>query len=60
MKIYRKRIERIIITGNMDERDKAWEYLDKNGYKEISQGPKYLGNHKFDITKFKMVGERII
>ena len=51
-------IRRIVITGNKEERKKAYDYLDRNEYRIIYSNPKILKDHTLDISKFKMIGEK--
>jgi len=49
--------KRVIITGEIDERNKALEYIFKNGYKATFFDPINISS---DTLRFKIVGEKQI
>jgi hypothetical protein len=59
MDIMGKRVERIIITGSLDEYKKAQAYCRENGFRIIQANP-YLTDekHRSTVTSFKIVAEK--
>ena len=60
LRIYRKQMERIVVTCSMLDKDKAIDYVYNNGYKSKVSGPKYKGKGRYDLTRFQIVAEREI
>lgn len=58
MRVRRKQIERITITGSMKEVEKAYNYCSKHGFRLTYSGPKRLDALRVDVTRFKIVAER--
>ena len=56
----KQKIERITITGKRNERDAAYQYLDDNDYQVVSSSPIRVRKYEYDMTRFKLVGERKI
>ena len=59
MDITEKKIERIIITGSLDEYKRAHAYCRENGFRIIQTNP-CLTNEKRrgNVTSFKIVAEK--
>ena len=51
-------IERIIITGKIETRERAWKYVDKHDYKIIRSGPMVHRDHTADTARYKIIAER--
>ena len=58
MDISKKIIERVTLTGKMNERHEAYNYCNKNQYRIISQGPKWIAEYKDNPDIYVMVAER--
>jgi len=52
------KVEQIVITGKKEEKDAAYEYLFDNGYIVTSSGPIRVKKHRYDFSRFRLVGER--
>jgi hypothetical protein len=59
MDVTRKKIERIIITGLLDEYKKAQAYCQANGFRIIQTNPR-LTDEKYQhkVTSFEIVAEK--
>ena len=55
-----KTIRRVIITGPRDEGEDALKWLWNNGYRTTRVGPVRTSYAKYDITRFKAIGEKEI
>ena len=60
MNIYRKKFERITITGPNSERDEAFQYAERNGFRIVQSGAKRISIGRVDSSKFKLICEREI
>lgn len=61
MRVYKKKLERIVIIGNRNEdEEKADRYLKYGGYHCTYSGLKKISKYKSDRGKFKMIAEREI
>lgn len=60
MNIKRRTIERVRITGPMDERLEAFGYCQRNGFLVVESGPQRgpRNGPTFDVTRFGLTGER--
>ncbi|OGP54369.1 MAG: hypothetical protein A2Y65_09205 [Deltaproteobacteria bacterium RBG_13_52_11] len=59
MDITRMKIERIIITGSLDEYKNAHEYCQENGFRIIQTNPCLTDKeHRNRITSFEIVAEK--
>lgn len=59
MDITNKKIERIVITGSLDDYKKAHEYCRKNGFRVIQTNPCLTDNdHRNRVTSFEMWAEK--
>ena len=59
MDITRKKIERIVITGLLDEYKKAQAYCQANGFRIVQTNPR-LTDEKYQhkVTRFEIVAEK--
>jgi len=55
-----KQIEEVVVTGPADERQAAWDYLYKHGYRSTWSGPMPVGWKKYDDSRFKIIATRTI
>jgi hypothetical protein len=61
MEIKKKIVERVKIISPMTEREDVLDYVYKNGYSMISQGPLINGSIRAaDLNKFCYIGEKEI
>ena len=58
MNVRRKAIDRITITGDNADRERAIAFFFKRGYRLKSIGPQRLRGMLWSTTRFKMVAER--
>jgi hypothetical protein len=59
MDITGKKVERIIITGLLDEYKKAHAYCRENGFRIIQVNPCLIdGEHRSNVTSFEIVAEK--
>jgi hypothetical protein len=59
MDITGKKIERISITGLLDEYKKAQAYCRENGFRIIQANPCLTdGKHRSNVTSFEIVAEK--
>ena len=59
MNIHKHIIEKIVITGVMGDFQKAVDYCNANGYSIWQSGPRRVSIGRVDITRFKIVAERV-
>ncbi|MFA5396350.1 MAG: hypothetical protein WC346_10120 [Methanogenium sp.] len=52
-------LKRIRITGKIEERQKALDWLTENKFRVTSLGPKYIGRMRVDVSRFVVVAERM-
>lgn len=59
MDITKKKIERIVITGLLDEYKKAQAYCQANGFRIVQTNPR-LTDEKYQhkVTRFEIVAEK--
>ena len=60
MNLTSETIRRITLTGNMEDDKKSFDYCRKNKYHIIRTGPVEVGNGMVDITRYKIVAEKIV
>jgi len=61
--IHKQRIERIILTGDMEHLDEAIEYVAKTGYVMSKVGPQMIKAKRAtakDENSFMILGEKVI
>ena len=58
MNTHREAIERVIITGNLEDRPKAREYCTVEGFKIVQDTPRIITANRIEANKFKIVAER--
>jgi hypothetical protein len=58
MFIHHKLIEEITLTGPMEEKQQAYDYCDKHGFKITSDGHLRVGRTKINISRFCIVAAR--
>lgn len=51
-------IERVVITGKMEDRPKAREYCTENGFRIVHDTPRVISPAKVDSNSFKIVAEK--
>ena len=52
-------LKRVRITGKIEERQKALDWLNENKFRITSLGPKYIGKMRVDVNRFVIVAERL-
>ena len=60
MNIKHKTIDRVRITGPMEESGKALDYCYRHDYSVIRSGPKRVSIGKVDKTRFAITAERVV
>lgn len=61
MKMKYKLVRRVRITGPTDERKKALDFCEKNGYYVKNLHPKMIrGTLRYDTSKFALTAEKFV
>ena len=60
IKIHRQKIERIVLTGDNDHVDEAFQYCVTHQYLMAQLGPKHLSQRLRDEKKFVLVAEKVL
>jgi len=60
MNIKHKTIDRVRITGPMDESGKALDYCYRHDYRVMRTGPKRVSIGKVDTSRFAVTAERVV
>ena len=60
MIVYLRNFEQAKIHGPAAARQKAFDWLYKNGFKVRSSGPRYIGKGRFDCDQFSITAEKRI
>lgn len=58
MKTNEEAIERVTITGRIEDRDKARQYCTQNGFKIVHDTPMIISQARVDANSFKIVAEK--
>ncbi|MDX1521258.1 MAG: hypothetical protein R3264_06500 [Anaerolineae bacterium] len=54
----REAIERVVITGRLEDRQKAREYCTAEGYRIVHDTPRIISPVAVDPNSFKIIGEK--
>ncbi len=53
-------IRRIVVSGKVEEKQAAWDFLERNGYRFTLAGPMPIAWKEYDDSRFKIVAEKEI
>ena len=58
MQTQQEAIERVTIVGKIEDRDRARDYCNQQGFRIVHDTPRVISTNKVDPTTFRIIAEK--